>query len=389
MPWTETCPMDQRVALIADWLRKERSVTELAARYGVTRKTVYKWVARYTADPEHGLAEQSRAPHLYGRALEPGIREAVLALRRGHPRWGPKKLRSVLAQRTPGQAWPAASTMGDWLRREGLSAPRRRARYEVPRTQPLAAVQAPNDVWTADFKGWFRTADGRRCDPLTLMDAYSRFVFCCRITAPSEVGIRPSFVRAFREYGLPRALRTDNGPPFATTGAGQLSHLAVWWLKLGIQLDRIDRGHPEQNGRHERFHLTLQQDTTSPPAGTPGAQQGRFDRMRREFNTERPHEALGQRPPADVYAASPRPYPSRVEDPWYDASHQVRRVKQAGQIKWQGEYVFVSEAVRGELVGLAETEGGDWLVRFMHLELGRIDRETRRFTPAWHGRRIG
>jgi hypothetical protein len=163
----------------------------------------------------------------------------------------------------------------------------------------------------------------------------------------------------------------------------------VWWVKLGIQLDRIDPGHPEQNGRHERFHLTLQQDTTTPPATTPRQQQARFDRMRGEFNRERPHEALGQQPPARVYVASPRPYPARLEDPWYDATHQVRRVNQNGQIKWKGELVFVSEAVRRELVGLAETERGDWTVRFMQIELGYIDRRTRRFTPAWHGRRTG
>jgi transposase InsO family protein len=385
----ETCPMDQRVALIADYLRGEWSMTELATRYGVVRQTVYKWVARYLADPEHGLAERSRAPHGHGRAMAADIRTAVLALRRQHPTWGPKKLRTVLARRDPTRAWPAASTLGDLLRREGLSQPRRRVRYVVPLTQPLAAADAPNDVWTADFKGWFRTADGTRCDPLTVTDAYSRFVLCCRITAPSEAGVRPWFERTFREYGLPRALRTDNGPPFATTGPGQLSHLAVWWLKLGVALDRIEPGHPEQNGRHERFHLTLQQDTTTPPAATPGAQQRRFDRLRRVFNTERPHEALGQCAPATVYTASPRPYPPRLEDPWYDATHEVRRVGRAGQIKWRGEYVFVSEAVRGELVGLAETATGDWRVQFMHVELGRIDRQTRRFTPAWHGRRLG
>jgi hypothetical protein len=256
-------------------------------------------------------------------------------------------------------------------------------------TQPLAAAAAANDVWTADFKGWFRTADGTRCDPLTVADACSRYVLCCRIVTPSEQGVRPWFERTFREHGLPVALRTDNGPPFATTGAARLSHLAVWWLKLGIQLDRIDPGHPEQNGRHERFHLTLQQETTTPPAETPRQQQRRFDQMREEFNGVRPHEALGQQPPARVYQGSPRPYPTRLEDPWYDPTHQVRRVQRMGQIKWQGDYVFVSEAVRGEVVGLAETERGDWIVRFMHVELGRIDRQTRRFTAAWHGRRRG
>jgi putative transposase len=381
--------MDQRVAFIADWLRDEWSITALAERYQISRKTAYKWVDRYDADPAQGLADRSRAPHAHGRAMAEETRAAILALRRQFPRWGPKKLRAVLAEREPTRAWPAASTMGDLLRRAGLSQPRRRARYVIPRTQPLAAATAPNEVWTADFKGWFRTADGTRCDPLTIADACSRLVLCCRIVPPSERGVRPWFERTFRDYGLPRALRTDNGSPFATTGAGQLSHLAVWWLKLGIQLDRIDRGHPEQNGRHERFHLTLQEETTTPPAPTARAQQQRFDRMRTEFNTVRPHEALGQQPPARCYQPSPRPYPTRLEDPWYDATHQVRRVRSTGQIRWQGELVFVSEAVRGEVVGLAETERGDWTVRFVNVELGRIDRQTRRFTPAWHGRRIG
>lgn len=381
--------MDQRVAFIADWLRDEWTMTELAERYQISRKTAYKWVGRYEVDPAHGLADRSRAPHVHGRAIGPELCGAIVALRRAHPRWGPKKLYAVLTEREPRRAWPAASTMGDLLRREGLSEPRRRQRYIVPLTQPLAAAQAPNDVWTADFKGWFRTADGTRCDPLTVADACSRLVLCCRIVAPNERGVRPWFERTFREYGLPRALRTDNGSPFATTGAARLSHLAVWWLKLGIQLDRIDPGHPEQNGRHERFHLTLQQESTVPPAHTPQQQQRRFDRMRTEFNTVRPHEALDQQPPARHYVASPRPYPARLEEPWYDATHQVRRVKQTGQIRWHGELVFVSEAVRGETVGLAETERGDWTVWFMHVELGRIDRQTRRFTPAWHGRRIG
>jgi putative transposase len=381
--------MDQRLAFIADWLRDEWTMTELAERYRISRKTAYKWVDRYDADPAAGLADRSRAPKTHGRAMPDPIRAAILALRRGHPHWGPKKLRAILLERQPVDAWPAASTMGDLLRREGISQPRRRMRYVVPLTQPLAAAQAPNDVWTADFKGWFRTADQTRCDPLTVADACSRFVLCCRIVSPSERGVRPWLERTFREYGLPQAWRTDNGPPFATTGAGQLSHLAVWWLTLGITLDRIDPGHPEQNGRHERFHLTLQQETATPPARTPGAQQRRFDRMRQEFNRERPHEALGQQPPARVYVSSPRAYPVRLEDPWYDATHQVRRVRETGQIKWHGEEVFVSEAVRGQLVGLAETERGDWTVRFMHVELGRIDRATRRFTPAWHGRRVG
>ena len=380
--------MDQRVAFIADWLRDEWTMTELAVRFGISRKTAYKWVDRYTADPEHGLTERSRAPNEHGRATPLEIRDAVLAVRRAFPRWGPKKLRGALIDHEPHLRWPAASTIGTWLHQAGLSAPRRRQRYVIPLTQPLAAAVAPNDVWTADFKGWFRTADGRRCDPLTIIDACSRFVLCCRIVPPTELGVRPWFERVFQEYGLPGALRTDNGPPFATTGAGQLSHLAVWWLKLGIQLDRIAPGHPEQNGRHERFHLTLQQETTSPPARTPVEQQTRFDGMREAFNRVWPHEALGQQPPVRHYVPSPRPYPARLEDPWYDATHAVRRVRDNGQIKWRGELIFICEAVRREIVGLVETDRGDWIVRFMHVELGRIDRRTRRFTAAWARRPV-
>ena len=381
--------MDQRVAFIADWLREEWSMTELAERYAISRKTAYKWVNRYQADPAGGLADRSRAPQAHGRRIAEEMEQAIVALRRRHPRRGPKKLRAMLAERTPERQWPAPSTIGELLRREGLSERRRRPRYRVPLTQPLAAALQPNDVWSADFKGWFRTADGTRCDPLTIMDNYSRWVFCCRITAPTEAGVRPWCDRIFREYGLPRALRTDNGTPFASSGAAQLSRLAVWWLKLGIQLDRIAPGHPEQNGRHERFHRTLQEETVQPPATTAGQQQRRFERMRREFNEERPHEALGQQPPARHYVPSPRPYPTRVEEPCYDATHQVRRVKDKGQIKWGGDEVFVCEALRGELVGLAETVRGDWLVRFMHVELGRIERKTGRFRAGWHGRSVG
>jgi putative transposase len=389
MPWKETCAMDQRMALLADWLRDEWTMTELAARYGISRKTAYKWVDRYDAEGAGGLAERSRAPVHPGRAIGETERAAILALRHAHPHWGPRKLAVLLREREPRRPWPAPSTMGELLRREGLSTSRRRLRYIVPLTQPLAAAGHPNDVWTADFKGWFRTGDGTRCDPLTVADACSRFVLCCQIVAPTGVGVRPWFEHTFRTYGLPRALRTDNGVPFASTGPGRLSRLAVWWLKLGIQLDRIDPGHPEQNGRHERFHLTLQTEATSPPAATPAEQQRRFDQLRQVFNELRPHEALGQTPPARTYQASLRPYPARLEDPWYDATCQVRRVNPNGRIKWRGEVVFVSEAVIGELVGVAETERGDWTVRFMHVELGRIDRRTRHFTAAWHGRRLG
>jgi len=381
--------MDERVMFVAECLRGELAMTVLCERYGISRKTGYKWLDRYRSDPAFGLLDRSRAPHRLAHELAEPVVAAIVALRRRHPYWGPRKLRAVLQRDRPGVAWPAASTIGDVLRREGLSAPRRRRRSAVPVTQPFLTVSAPNDVWCADFKGWFRTADGQRCDPLTISDAYSRFLFDCRIVAPTGDGVHPRFERAFRTFGLPRAMRTDNGPPFASTGAGGLSRLSVEWVKLGIKLERIDPGAPQQNGRHERLHRTLKAETSRPPAPTPGAQQARFDRFRKTYNHERPHEALGQEPPAAHYSASPRQYPDRIEEPWYDADHAVRRVRSNGEIKWGGEFVFVSETLTGEIVGVAETEGGDWIVRFADIDLGLIDRKTkrlRRFTAARPGR---
>jgi hypothetical protein len=227
-------------------------------------------------------------------------------------------------------------------------------------------------VWCADFKGWVRTADGSRCDPLTISDAFSRMLLCCQILPKTDYAhVRPAFERAFRDYGLPLAIRTDNGPPFASVGAGGLSPLSSWWIKLGIMPERIPPGHPEHNGRHERMHRTLKQATMRPPAATPAAQQHRCDAFRLDYNTVRPHQALGQVPPATVYLPSPRPYYQQVEDPCYPSVAQVRRVRSNGQIKWRGGLVFVSEALVGELVGITEHKDA-WLVSFGPIPLGLL-----------------
>jgi hypothetical protein len=240
------------------------------------------------------------------------------------------------------------------------------------------AATAPNEVWCADFKGWFRTADGQRCDPLTISDAHSRFLLDCRISVPSGDGVRPVFERVFAEFGLPRAMRTDNGAVVAVSGAGGLSRLAVSWVKLGIRLEHIEPGQPQQNGRHERMHRTLKAETSRPPAANPHEQQARFDAFRQHYNHERPHEALGQETPAEHYRPSPRRCPERLDEPWYDADHAVRRVRTSGEIKWGGELVFISESLIGETVGVAETEDGDWIVRFADIDLGLIDRTSKR-----------
>jgi putative transposase len=390
MPWKETCAMDERLMFIGECLRGELPMMALCERYGISRKTGYKWLERYREDPVDGLLEHSRAPHHPANSLCAEIAEEILAMRRRYPYFGPRKLLKKLEDRYGSQQWPAASTIGDLLRREGLSAPRRRRRCAMPVTRPFALVTAPNDTWCADYKGWFRTTDGQRCDPLTISDAYSRFLMTCRIVAPTMEGTRPWFERAFREFGLPRAIRTDNGPPFASPGAGGLSRLSVEWMKLGIKLERIDPGCPQQNGRHERFHRTLKEQTSRPPAATARQQQVRFDRFREHYNHDRPHEALDQETPASCYTASPRPYPDRIEEPWYDPDHAVRRVRPRGDIKWGGDCVFISEVLVGEPVGIAETDDGDWIVRFADIDLGCIDHKTkklRRFAAPRPGRR--
>ena len=390
MPWKETCAMDERLMFIGECLRGELPMRALCERYGISRKTGYKWLERYRSDPVDGLLERSRAPLHPANGLCAELTNRIVALRRKYPHYGPRKLLVELWRRHPAEQWPAASTIGDLLRREGLSEPRRRRANATPVTRPFSEVAAPNDAWCADFKGWFRTADGERCDPLTISDAYSRFLLTCRIVDPTTEGVQPWFDRAFREVGLPRAIRTDNGPPFASTGAGGLSRLSVAWLKLGIKLERIDPGAPQQNGRHERLHRTLKDQTSRPPAATARAQQKRFDRFREHYNHERPHEALGQETPASHYTASPRRYPDRIEEPWYDCDHAVRRVRTTGEIKWGGEFVFVSEALVGEPVGIAETKDGDWIVRFADIDLGLIDRQAkklRRFAAPRPGRR--
>jgi transposase InsO family protein len=383
--------MDEKMAFVAACLRQEGSMTARCAAFGISRDSGYALLRRYRAEGAAGLVARSRAPHHHGLAMAEETAAAIIALRQERPYWGPKKLRAVLERRHPERTWPALSTIGDLLRREGLSQPRRRPRKAMPVTQPFLPVRQPNDLWCIDFKGWFRTADGQRCDPLTLTDADSRFLIECRILPETVAAVQPVVDRAFRELGLPFAIRSDNGTPFASgNAAGGLTRLSVHWVKLGIRLERIDPGSPQQNGRHERMHGTLKKETSRPPAATPAEQQARFDRFRHDFNDNRPHEALGQVSPTTRYRPSSRSYPSMIEEPWYDADHAVRRVRSNGEIKWGGDYLFLSEALVGEPVGIAETDAGDWIVRFADLDLAIIDRGTkklRRFTAARPGRR--
>jgi len=379
MPWRATWPMDQRMQFIAAWLREEEAMSLLCRRYGVSRKTGYKWVARYEAGGAPALVDRSHAPHHQPAAVSIGTQRAILGLRAKHPQWGPRKLRAWLAQRGDG-AWPAPSTIGALLQRAGLTVSRpRRARRGG--TGSPAVVADANDVWAADFKGWFRTGDGRRCDPLTISDLHSRYLLRCQVVGATQMElVQPIFEAAFREYGLPRAMRTDNGAPFA--GARGLSRLAVWWIRLGVRPERIAPGHPEQNAVHERMHRTLKEATATPPQATLAAQQRAFDRFRRVYNDERPHEALGQRPPVMAYMASPRPYPERLPRIEYPEPFTVRRAHPNGDIKWHGRRVLISQALAGQPVGLEAVADGAWRVWFGAVELGWLDaRRPERMHP--------
>ncbi len=389
MPFRETCAMEERIAMLTEYEAGHWSVSDLCRRHGVSRDTFYVWRARRASGDPDWFKDRSHAPRTCPHRTPSDKEEALLAARREFPHLGPRKLLPVLQRRTGATEWPAASTIGDILDRAGLIEKVRRRRSPLDLPRRVIAAEAANEEWAADFKGWFRTRDQQRIDPLTITDSHTRFLIETRIAPPTVEGAQAVFTRAFEAYGLPQAIRCDNGAPFGSRGAGGLTRLSAWWLKLGVEPHFIRPASPQENGRHERMHRTLKAQTSRPPADNAEEQQARFDEFRWHYNEERPHEALGQKPPAELYQPSPRAMPERPEDPWYDAFHQVRRVRDKGEIKWRGEFAFISEAVVGELVGLAELETGDHVVRFCGRDLGVLDRRGafRRFAPPRTGLR--
>ena len=382
MPWSETTPMTERVRFIADLESTLYTMTELCDRYGISRTTGYKWAERFVADGLGGLEDRSRAPKSCPHQTEARVVEALVAARKKHPRWGPRKLLVILAKRHPEWSWPAVSTAGEILKRHGLVTPRRRRKRAQPTRRPRFEVDSPNDLWTCDFKGEFRTGDRRYCYPLTIVDHHSRYLLGCEgQLSTATAGARAVFERLFRETGLPKAMLSDNGCPFSSPALCGLSRLSVWWIKLGIEPLRIERGKPEQNGAHERMHRTLKAETTRPPAADLAAQQIRFDAFRKEFNDQRPHEALDQRPPAEFYEPSPRSYPDPLPQVEYPGHFEVRRVRRNGLIKWQGSDLFLSEVLAGESVGLEEVDDGIWSLHFRGQLLARFDERDRKLHP--------
>jgi len=382
MVWAETCSMREKARFCMAYEAGETSLSELCRQYGISRKTGYAVLERWRLEGPSGLAERSHAPHGCPHALSKSVREGVVALRRGKPTWGPRKLKRRLELDHPQVIWPAASTIGDLLARTGLSVRRKRVRHAPPRTAPLAHCKEANDTWAMDFKGWFRTVDGSRCDALTIQDQASRYLI--RLVAVERMDgahVWAVLDAAFREFGLPKAIRSDNGAPFASTGAGGLSALSVRLIKAGVLPERIAPASPQQNGRLERLHLTLKQDTASPPAASLRAQARRFATFCRVYNEERPHEALGMTVPASLYMPSPRRWGGRLRSPEYASGKIVRRVRMNGEIKWRGELVWLSSALIGEPVGIEEDEDGLWRVRFGPVLLGTIDASGRLRRP--------
>jgi putative transposase len=372
--------MDEKIRFVVQHEAGE-SMTELCHRYGISRETGYVWLRRYEQTGFDGLKERNRAARRHVNQTPEDIEQMVLELRQAHMRWGPRKLKKVLERDEPGRTWPASSTIGSMLKRAGVVVARKKRRRTAPYTEPLAHASAANRVWCADFKGWFRTADGERIDPLTISDAYSRYLLRCQAVEKTDTArVQAIFEAAFREFGMPQAIRTDNGPPFASRAVAGLSRIALWLIKLGITPERIAAGHPEQNGRHERMHRTLKQETAQPPAANRRAQQRKMDCFREEYNQVRPHEALGMQTPAAVYQPSARIFPARLPEPQYPATMLVRSVRRRGHFRWKKRDVFLSEVFWGERVGLLAEDDRWFTIYFAEIPVARFDSQKLRVT---------
>ena len=367
-------------------LRREVSMIELCQRFGISRKTGYKMLARHSESGLAGLKDSSRAPKSHPNQTPPEAEAAILRVRKAHPTWGSKKILWTLDRERPDEVWPARSTVDEILKRAGLVEPRGRRVRRQPSGPPKIEAAAPNDVWSMDYKGWFRVGDGTRCDPLTVNDVFSRASLACQaMVRPKSADVRRRLEQTFRAFGLPLFMLSDGGPPFGANGLGRLSRLAVWLVKLGVIPVLIEPGRPDQNGRHERFHETLNAETASPPRASIRAQQKAFDGFQETYNYVRPHEALGMKPPAEVYELSPRQMPDELQEHTYAADFETRSVRPDGSIKWEGEMVFVGEAFAGEAVGLRTLDEGLWHVHLGPLRLGVLHERSRTIVPLESG----
>jgi len=377
MPWSQTDPVRERMKFVVLVQEGIYSVTELCERFGISRQEGYRRLRRYEQEGPVGLESRSHAPKSCPHRISEEIRTVLLEARKAHPQWGSRKILTYLGTRRPELVLPAASTVGDLYKREGLVEPRPRRRSWSHPGRVSLSVEAPNQLWNADFKGQFRTRDGQFCYPLTVTDAHTRYLLACQgLSSTGSSGAQGVFEWLFRDRGLPQAIRSDNGSPFCSKAIGGLSKLSVWWTQLGIKHARTQPGHPEQNGSHERMHRTLKAATLRPPASNVQVQQERFDAFSREFNEERPHQALAMQTPASLYVASQREMPERIAPPQYEGHCKVRRVRGNGIVYFADRTLFLSELLIGQDVALEEIEDGVWSIYFYDLLLARLDERT-------------
>ena len=374
MPWKETCAVEEREDFIDAARAKSMPFSVVCASYGISRETGYKWLERYHQLGVSGLADRSRAPKRRPWALSREMAKKLVAFRKKRPSWGPRKILDWFELHEPELELPAASTVGELLKREGLVKSRRRKRWPAGATPTgLQEAKAPNDCWAVDFKGQFTVAH-ECCYPLTTTDNFSRFLLgCTALTTTATETAKPVFVRLFQDYGLPSAIRSDNGVPFSSIALAGLSPLAVWWVRLGIRLERIPPGQPQHNGRHERMHRTMKAEACKPAEATLEAQQRRFDTFRLDFNIERPHEALDGAPPAAIYEPSQRCYPSTLPELEYPGHFALRKVRHDGSIRLLSQELYVAGPLAGEVVALEEMDDKLWHLHFGPIFLGVLD----------------
>lgn len=383
MPWKEATKMSERRELITKWASGLYKVTDLAEEFGVSRPTVYEWIRRYDEDGgDSALSDRRSVPGSCPHRTPEVIAKEIVKAKRQHPFWGPAKLINLLRLDHPEIAWPSASTAGAILDREGLVMHRPHRRRGVVLNAGALKATESGEMMTADHKGQFRLGNTRYTFPVTINDPVSRFIYSIEgKTSTSYREARPAFERVFRQHGVPRFMGSDNGGPFSCSQAlAGLSLLSVWWIKLGITPVRIHPGCPWENGVHERMHKTLKAETARPPARNAREQQKRFDSFRTEFNTVRPHDGIDGRRPIELLKKCQRPYPRRLVEHDYAGHFETRSVRPTGEIRWKGGFVFLSQTLAGERVGMVELTDGVWGVSFHHIELGRYDERTRHIT---------
>lgn len=384
--WGEVKVEDRRKEFIYAYQEGSQTLSSLCCQFEISRKNAYKWINRFDKEGLEGLKDRSRARLSQALETDSSLIQQIIAVRIKYPSWGPKKVYAWLQKHYPDIIWPSTTTIGKIFDRNGLIIPRKYRRHVPPRTTPLGDCIDSNDVWCMDFKGYFLTKDGQKCDPFTLTDAYSRFLIrCVKLDFNRTENVWGVLDASFREYGLPLYLRSDNGPPFATCAPGRVSRLSINLIKVGVIPDWIEPGKPQQNGRHERMHLTLKNETANPPAENLNSQRIRFQEFQDYYNFTRPHEALDQKTPSEVYECSNRKWDGRLRSPEY--SVQTRKVMKCGCIGWRGKSLFISEVLYGEYVGIEEQPNGEFEIKYGPIILGKINADNHFNVPLNKKRR--